>query len=233
MKRQNYFPRPLGDQAGWLNHFASRLPAAAAALGIPAGESAEVVADALWCGFVLGQCVPTVRAFAKATSEAAAAVLSGAGESARAMPVFTQPALPAGVTARRPGALGRIFALVGRLKLQPGYSESLGTDLGIVGRENAAENATPKFTLRTLPGQGAEVVRLRFFKFGHTGVCMESRRGGGDWEPLAVDTESPYDDERPLLAADTPELREYRMRFWDKGTPNGEWTGVAKMTVSP
>ena len=28
-------------------------------------------------------------------------------------------------------------------------------------------------------------------------------------------------DERPLLTAGTPGVREYRMRFWDKGTPNG------------
>jgi hypothetical protein len=40
-------------------------------------------------------------------------------------------------------------------------------------------------------------------------------------------------DERPLLVAGTPEVREYRMRFWDKGTPNGDWTDVTKVTVSP
>ena len=61
----------------------------------------------------------------------------------------------------------------------------------------------------------------------------ESRRGTGAWEFLAIDTESPYEDERPLLQAATPEVREYRMRFWDKGTPNGDWTDVVKVTVSP
>ncbi|MCA1963224.1 MAG: hypothetical protein LDL31_04705 [Prosthecobacter sp.] len=40
-------------------------------------------------------------------------------------------------------------------------------------------------------------------------------------------------DERPLLVAGAPEVREYRMRFWDKGTPNGDWTDVVKVTVSP
>ncbi|WP_461784857.1 hypothetical protein [Prosthecobacter sp.] len=42
-----------------------------------------------------------------------------------------------------------------------------------------------------------------------------------------------YMDERPLLQAGTPEFREYRMRFWDKGPPNGDWTDVVKVTVSP
>jgi hypothetical protein len=38
---------------------------------------------------------------------------------------------------------------------------------------------------------------------------------------------------RPLLVAGQPEVRECRMRFWDQGTPNGDWTDVVKVTVSP
>jgi hypothetical protein len=60
------------------------------------------------------------------------------------------------------------------------------------------------------------------------GRLHESWRGGGAWEFLAIGTESPYLDERPLLVASQPEVREYRMRFWDKGRLNGEWTDVAK-----
>ena len=40
-----------------------------------------------------------------------------------------------------------------------------------------------------------------------------------------------YMDERPLLQAGTPEVREYRMRFWDQGTANGNWADA--VTVSP
>lgn len=65
------------------------------------------------------------------------------------------------------------------------------------------------------------------------GRNIESRRGGGTWAFLAIDTESPYLDDRPPLAAGQPEVREYRMRYWDKGTPNGEWTDMAKITVAP
>jgi hypothetical protein len=49
----------------------------------------------------------------------------------------------------------------------------------------------------------------------------------------AIDTKSPYMDERPLLVAATPEVRQYRMRFWGKGTSNGDCTYVVKVTVSP
>ena len=62
----------------------------------------------------------------------------------------------------------------------------------------------------------------------HEAVFVESRRGGpsAPWEFLGIDSESPYEDARPLLVAGQPEIREYRMRFWDKGTPNGDWTDV-------
>jgi len=70
-------------------------------------------------------------------------------------------------------------------------------------------------------------VKLTFYKYNHMGVYIEGRRGTGAWEFLAIDTES------PLLVAGAPEVREYRMRFWDKGTPNGDWTDVVKVTVSP
>ena len=136
------------------------------------------------------------------------------------------------MVAVKTGALVRLFALVGKMKEAGGYTEAIGTDLGIVGSA-ATEKALPKFSADLLQGTGCQCVKLSFAKYGHMGVYIESRRGTGAWEFQAIDTESPYMDERPLLAAGTPEVREYRMRFWDKGTPNGDWTDVVKVTVSP
>ena len=73
-------------------------------------------------------------------------------------------------------------------------------------------------------------MRFSFTKFGHKGVWIEGRRNGGPWEFVAVDSEKPYEDGRPLLVAGAAETREYRMRFWDDG-PNGDWTPVQKVTV--
>ena len=90
----------------------------------------------------------------------------------------------------------------------------------------------PKFTAEIIVGAGgAQQGRINFTKYTHQGVYVESRRGGSAWEFLAIDTERPYVDERPLVVAGTPEVREYRLRYWDKGTPNGPWTDVAKITV--
>ena len=93
----------------------------------------------------------------------------------------------------------------------------------------------PGLSLTVEQGGGCQCVRMVFRKYTHQGIYGESRRGGPNapWEFLCIDTESPYEDERPLLVPGQPEVREYRVRYWDKGTPNGDWTDVVKVTVSP
>lgn len=232
MKRQVYYPSRIGDQVVWLANYAVKLPTYGTTLGVDAGDVTDSVNDAKYAQYVLGTWLAAVRNFSPSTTDAVDDVLTGTGSSNMVLPGFTAPPLPTGVTATLPGTLTRIFALVSDMKRSSAYTEFIGTDLGIVGAEET-EKASPKFTAETMQGMLCECVRLRFAKYGHMGVTIESRRGAGAWEFLAIDTESPYDDERPLLVAGQPEIREYRMRFWDKGTPNGEWTDVVSITVSP
>ena len=131
-----------------------------------------------------------------------------------------------------PGTLTRIFNLVAEMKLDSGFTETIGTDLGVIGQA-ATEKPVPKVTAALEQGSGCQCVRLTFAKYSHMGVIIESRRGNGVWEMIGIDTESPYIDERPLLAAGVPEVREYRLRWWDKGTANGDWTDIGKVTVAP
>jgi len=232
MKRQDYYPSRIGDQVNWLDNYAAKLPIHGAVLGVIAADITASVNDAKYANYVLGTWLTAVRAFSPSTTDAVDDVLTGGGTTPFVLPTFTAPALPAGVTAAIPGTLNRIFALIAKMKLSAGYTEAIGTDLGIVGSA-APEKALPKFSADLLQGAGCQCVKLTFAKYGHMGVYIESRRGTGAWEFQAIDTESPYMDERPLLAAGTPEVREYRLRFWDKGTPNGDWTDVVKVTVSP
>ncbi|MBL9116120.1 MAG: hypothetical protein JNJ83_14025 [Verrucomicrobiaceae bacterium] len=232
MKRQDYYPSRIGDQVNWLDNYGTKLPIHGATLGVIAGDITASVNDAKYAKYVLGTWLTAVRAFSPSTTDAVDDVLTGGGTTPFVLPTFTAPDLPAGVTAAIPGTLNRIFALVAKMKLSAGYTEAIGTDLGIVGAEQT-DKALPKFDAELLQGAGCQCVKLTFAKYGHMGVYIESRRGNGVWEFLAIDTESPYMDERPLLAAGQPEVREYRMRFWDKGTPNGDWTDVVKVTVSP
>ena len=232
MSKQHFYPSRIADQANWHANFSAKLPTYGTPLGVDAGDVTSAVNDSKFAHYVLGDWLTNVRDFAPSTTDAVDDVLNGTGSDPVLLPTFVPSPLPAGVTAPPPGVLTRLFTLIATMKLSGNYTVAIGTDLGIEGEEQA-EKATPKFTLALEQAQGHQVVRLRFFKYGHQGVHMETRRGTGTWEFLAIDTESPYLDERPLLAAGTPEVREYRMRFWDKGTPNGDWTEVLSITVSP
>ncbi len=232
MKRQNYYPGRIGDQPTWLLKLATQLAIYAPNLSISQTDTSACIDDARWCAYVLGLWLATVRAFSPVSTDAVDAVLTGNGNSPVVLPTFNTPSLPNGTAPRNPGALTRIFTMVGRIKKDPAYTEAMGDDLGIIGSEEAATHPTPKFTAEMQQGMGVQVARLAFFKFTHAGVLIEGRRNGGAWEFLGIDTESPYLDERPLLTPGTPEVREYRMRFWDKGTPNGLYTDVATVTIS-
>lgn len=234
MKRQNYYPSRIGDQVNWTDNLAVKLPLYGTTLGLTAPEVTAMENDAKWVKYVLGTWLTGVRAYAVATTDAVDEALSGVGAAHMVLPTFTAPAPPAGVTAPPADALPRIFNMVARMKLAAGYTDAIGADLAIVGSEDGAVKPAPKFSSTLKQGAGCQCVSFAFSKYGHMGVHIESRRGAaGVWEFLAVDTESPYMDERPLLVAGQPEVREYRMRFWDKGTANGDWTDVASVTVSP
>jgi hypothetical protein len=154
-----------------------------------------------------------VCAFALASTQAVDELLGGTGASPIVLPAFNVPALPAGVAPVPPGALTRIFDLVREIKENNAYTEAIGLDLGIVASEDTAIHPVPDFDGIVEQGTGCQCVRLVFRKWGHQGVTIESRRGGGDFAQLAIDTESPYLDERPLLSPTAPEIREYRARY--------------------
>lgn len=237
MKRQNYYPSRTAAQIPWLENFREKIGGYTATLGLNATKVADAVASARFIVYILSQWLPAVRAFGPACTQSVEAILSGTGVAPVVLPTFTAPPLPTtptpAVVPVPPGALDRIFDLVEELKEADGYNTTIGEDLGVIGAEDTAVHPAPEMELRVLQGAPCQCVEVRFVKYGHMGVYIESRRNGGAWEMLAIDTESPYADERPLLVAGTPEIREYRARFWDKGEANGEWTDVARVTVAP
>ena len=63
MKRQNYYPSRLGDQAAWLSNFAQKFPGHGPTLGVDPADVTARVNDAKWGQYVLGTWLPAVRAF--------------------------------------------------------------------------------------------------------------------------------------------------------------------------
>jgi hypothetical protein len=233
MKRQPYFPQIISARPDWFGTFGAELTPANAQLGLAAPVVAGAVADALYLKYATGPWLNAARDFGPACTSAIESLFDGPGPDPFVLPDFHAPALPAGVVAVAAGALTRIFALVGTIKLLPGYTEAIGLQLGIVGAEAAAENPVPTFSLKVERGETSEVVRVIFRKYGRPGVAIYSRRGGGPWELLAIDLNSPYLDERPLLNPAQPETREYRLQYYEAEAPVGDFTAIAGVNVAP
>jgi len=233
MKRQPYFPRLVSERPDWFANFATQLPIANTTLALPAPDVTASVNDARFCHYSCGAWLTGAREFGPAATAAIDGLFNGTGTDPFVLPPFTVPALPAGVTAVLPGALTRISNFVQTIKASPNYAEAIGLQLGIVGQEDAAQNPLPTFTLVVERSGGCECVKIVFKKYGRQGVIIFSRRGGGAWEMLAIDLASPYNDERPLLAAGQPEVREYKLQFYDDAAPVGDFTPVQSVTVTP
>lgn len=222
MRLQRYFPSRTPEQVLWLTNFRDKLPAQAGPLGLEQAEVTAAVADAGWLLYVLGAWLASVRKFPKVATRGVKLVMHGRG--ANALPGFTAPPLPDDVAPMPDGALERIFFLVRRIKQEPACTTAVAQDLGIATRPEARREV-PRFWLRLERGaKGEMAVAIGFSKYGHQGVWIESRRGGAAPEPLGIGVPTPFHDRRPLQTPGQPEMREYRMRFWDKGEPNGEWT---------
>ena len=234
MKKKPYFPRIVSQRPEWFSNYATELPGANGELGLPAGDVTDIIADAKYCEYVSGAWLTAVRGFNPTGTAALELLYRGTGPDPVPLPTFTAPALPSGVVAVPPGALKRIFAFVKTIKSRPKYTETIGEQLGIIGEEDEVTETLPTFTISlTRVGPGPEAVRVDFKKFTRPGVVVWSRRGGGDWEMLGIDLESPYVDQRPLLVATQPEVREYRLQFYEDAGPTGEFTAVQSITVSP
>jgi len=188
------------------------------------------VADLVYFIWVLRVWYPAVQGYLQAATAYKAELAGPTNGGEHAMPQF--PVSPDAPEARPAGVLDRLFKQVQRIKISAGFAQTIWLDLGIVGTVAQTDYPYPDFKLGVEQGAVNQVVSVGFPKHGHDGVWIESRRsGGGAWEFLAVSNKKPYVDKRVLLAAGVPELREFRLRWWGAGEPNGEWSPVKGVTV--
>ena len=237
MRTQRYYPTRVGDQVAWLINFAEKLPGYEAALSLQPAFVDAVAASSKYAAYVLGTWLPEVRNFGPTASAAVDLLMNGSGPSAIPLPVFAPPALPTGVVAVPLGVLPRVFDFVQVIKNSPGFNEEIAQVLGIatppVATPNVATTQAPAIKCMLVDGTHNEAVNLGYQKLGHTAVYVECQRNNGAWEFVATATTIPYHDDRPLLVANTPEVRKYRMRYWDKDAAASDWSDIATITVGP
>jgi len=227
---QAYFPKASADKIVWLNNYMAKLKAHADQVGLSADQLAASLAGLMYYLWILQYWYPAMLQNALEATAYRDLIAMGNGSICRLPTPVSCEQAPAECP---PGVLPRLFNEVQRIKLSKGYTESIGQDLGIIGKLSSASYAVPDYSLVLDRGDDNERVNIPFTKHGHDGVYIESRRNNGEWEFLAIVMSKPYYDERPLFIAGTPEVREYRIRYWDDGATNGNFAPIQKITVGP
>jgi hypothetical protein len=222
----HFFPTTESAQIIWLTHYALQLPVNGPTCGIVNEEITNTQTDITSYVFMLQQWHPASQRDGKEFTAHKQLMIFGSGS----VPLpYPQPTLfPNPPPASIPGIQKRLFSQIARIKASLNYTEVIGKDLGIIAIPDTVEHPVPEFWLTAELGLETQQVRIDFTKYGHEGIWIESRINEGDWAFLAIDTVKPYLDKRPLIAGNTLETREYRMRWWDKSEAHGEWTGVQK-----
>lgn len=231
MKRQAYYPTSAAEQVVWLENFRNKLPGYATTLGLSSAESDAGVADARAVIHILGSWLPAVRAWGKSCTDAAATAQAGDGSSAIALPVFTAPALPSGVVLGSTGALNRVFALVQSLKGAAGYTEAIGTDLGIIGAQQTAPDLATLQPAITAAISGA-TVEIGWGWGGNSAyldLCEIQVDRGSGWALLTYDSTPGYTDTAPHPA--TPTKWKYRAIYRVSDAQVGLWSAEVSVTV--
>ena len=228
MTRNRWFPVRVGDQITCLTNLRTKLPGYATPLGLASGTVSGAVADCAWLVYVLSAWLPAVRTFAEACTDAATDAQTGDGAALMSLPTFTPPT---GGTPVNSGALTRIFALVQTIKDSAGYTDAIGSDLGIVGAEKGApdfDTFGPVLKITRAPA-GVTVGwdwqgKREFLDM----IELRVNRGSGD-ELLAFDTTPGYNDTAPIPA--NPTKCKYRAIYRVGDQRVGQWSAEASVNV--
>ena len=236
MRMNHYYPTRQADQVQWLTNFSLKLPASTGVLGLTAPQVTASVADCNWLIYVLQLWLPAVRHWALASTDATAEAQTGAGGTPQALPIFTPPALPGTTVAVNPGALDRIFVLVQAIKDGGKSSETINTNLGLIGSEQTAPD------LATVqPDLAANVSGTQVnvkWGWGGFGAFLDSceihvdRSDTKGFGLLTIDTTPNYTDTQPFPAPGQSVLWKYKAIYRQGDQRVGQWSDVVSVAVA-
>jgi hypothetical protein len=188
--KKDFIPVVLGDLDTWEVNFKNKLPDIAAQLGINATEvtAAITLLDAHRNSYAEAN---------KKRNESKAATSANADAQKKAVKAIRE--------------------ISTRIKSAKDYTQAIGNELKIIGSETLLDLASAKPTL-TISKEGSGII-IKFPKGQTDGVHIFCKRGTQtEFSFLAVDTVSPYHDNRPNLVAGQSEKREYKAwYFLDEG----------------
>lgn len=229
MSNSSFFPSTEAGQIVWLTNYSSKLPIHSAACGISDQEVTDTLVDTCYYIWMLQHWHPAVQRDAKESTAHKQLMVGGHSGGSASLPLSSSFPEPPPVP--EPGIQKRLFSQVTRIKASANYNGAIGQNLGVIAILNTVDHPVPEFNVTVEMGAAGPRVRIDFKKYGHDGIWIENRTNGSDWAFLAIDTVKPYFDERPLAAGNNHETREYRLRWWDKSEPHGEWSVMQKAVL--
>ena len=123
-------------------------------------------------------------------------------------------------------AVSEIRRISQRVKSTSGYTDEIGKELGIVGSEDTGVDFTSIKPTLKFSIVGGSVV-LSFNKQHTDGVKIYSKRSGETgFTFLAVDTASPYEDNRPKVNPALPEERQYYAYYFYNDQQVGQQSDI-------
>lgn len=132
---------------------------------------------------------------------------------------------------KKDAAVAEIRRLSAKIKACKEYNAAIGDDLGIIGPDTVFVSLADKKPVLKTRLQGNEVV-LTFRKNGTDGVKIWSKKGNEtEFTFLAIDTSSPYTDNRAKTDTAKPENREYYAVFFEEDSEIGKRSDIVKVTI--
>jgi len=206
MTRKDFVPQKDGDYQAWHDNLKSQSALTGTSYGLVAGDVTAIAAD-------------NADFHTKMTAVTTTQLAAKNAISAKNMSRVTSEA--------------RARALIRRIKASAAYTPAVGDTYGINGPEDTLDlhASAPVLTGKALVNGHAEV---KFTNPKLQGVNIYSKRGSeAQFTFLALDTESPYVDNRNLLVAGQPEQRWYQGVYVDNGVEVGSWSEVLVVTCAP
>jgi hypothetical protein len=224
MAKSYYLPSDDAGKGAWLNNLNAKLPSYSAALGLTAADTASVAADAAFFSYCLNS-VGQVAAYSQQWTAYKNAARNGAALGI--LPVA--PNLGVAPAAVAPNIFGRATALVARIKTAPGYTDSIGQALQIIGADQTVDVNSMKLVITAELDAGQ--VTVGWTKQGMDGVEIQVDRGTG-FVFLAVDTVPDYTDTAPMPAAGQSALWKYKAIYRQGDDRVGQWSDVVSIPVA-
>jgi hypothetical protein len=229
MSKTYYLPSDDNGKGAWLNNFAAKLPTYQAALGLTPDDVASTTADAAFFDYVLKD-QTQVAAYSQQWTAYKNAARNGSGPALGDFPV--PPVFPTTVPAMvAPGIIGRATALVARIKPAPGYTDSIGQALQIIGADHPVDPTTLKPILYVTLDAG--VVDISWLKQGMDALELWVDRGDGKgFVFLAIDSIPDYTDTAAMPPAGQSALWKYKGIYIQADQRVGQWSDVVSIPVA-